>query len=129
MRRDGIINSRLQFHLSRLRHTDLFCISDSGLPSPRGVPLVDLALTYGLPGFLPTLTAVLDTVVTEGAYASEDVVAANKPVHEHLTSLPGLELIDHASFKAKVAECAFVVRTGEATPFANVILRAGVPWL
>jgi D-ribose pyranose/furanose isomerase RbsD len=43
--------------------------------------------------------------------------------------LPGLERVPHEEFKAQVGHARFVVRTGEATPYANVLLRAGVPFL
>ncbi|WP_429426037.1 RbsD/FucU domain-containing protein [Nocardia sp. GAS34] len=28
-----------------------------------------------------------------------------------------------------MGRCRFVVRTGQAQPYANILLRAGVPWL
>lgn len=129
MRIKGIINAQLQQRLTELRHTDLFAISDSGLPVPAHVAVVDLALCYGVPGFLQTLDLVLCEVVVEAAWNSASVVEANPAVSLRLKALPNLQLIDHTDFKAKVSDCSFVVRTGEATPFANVILQAGVPWL
>lgn len=128
MRKKGIINAQLQQRLTELRHTDLFAISDSGLPVPPHVPVVDLALCYGVPGFLQTLDLVLHEVTVEGAWNSRDVDESNPAVKSRLETLPSLQLIDHMDFKTKVSDCSFVVRTGEATPFANVILQAGVPW-
>lgn len=128
MRKNGIINAQLQQRLTELRHTDLFAISDSGLPVPPHVPVVDLALCYGVPGFLQTLDLVLHEVTVEGAWNSRDVDESNPAVKSRLETLPNLQLIDHLDFKTKVSDCSFVVRTGEATPFANVILQAGVPW-
>lgn len=128
MRKKGIINAQLQQRLTELRHTDLFAISDSGLPVPPHVPVVDLALCYGVPGFLQTLDLVLHEVTVEGAWNSRDVDESNPAVKSRLETLPNLQLIDHLDFKARVSDCSFVVRTGEATPFANVILQAGVPW-
>jgi D-ribose pyranase len=128
LRIKGIINAQLQQRLTELRHTDLFAISDSGLPVPSHVPVVDLALCYGVPGFLQTLDLVLEEVTVEAAWTSRNVVQANPVVNSRLKSLPDLQLIDHSDLKTKVSDCSFVVRTGEATPFANVILQAGVPW-
>ncbi len=52
MRSGGIINAQLSRVLAELRHTDLFVISDSGLPVAAGGPeVVDLAVIYGVPSF------------------------------------------------------------------------------
>jgi D-ribose pyranase len=40
--------------------------------------------------------------------------------------LPQLKRIPHEELKQLVGKVAFVVRTGEARPYANVVLRAGV---
>jgi D-ribose pyranase len=124
----GIINAQLQQRLTELRHTDLFAISDSGLPVPPHVPVVDLALCYCIPGFIQTLHLILNEVTVQAAWSSQEVIQSNPVVNSRLKSLPNLQLIDHSGLKLRVSDCSFVVRTGEATPFANVILEAGVPW-
>ncbi len=129
MRRAGIVHADLARALTALRHTDLFVVSDSGLPAPPEVQVIDLAICYGVPGFLPVLRAILDEVVVEAAWGSHEVVQANPTLHRDLQELPGFDLVDHEEFKVEVGRARFVVRTGEATPYANVLLRAGVPWL
>ncbi|MFI6999971.1 D-ribose pyranase [Nocardia sp. NPDC050175] len=114
--------------LVALRHTDTFAVSDSGLPVPLGVPVIDLGISYGLPRFAPVLELILDEVAVEAAWGSADVVAANPEAADILTRLHA-ELLDHEEFKRRIGQCRFVVRTGEARPYANVLLRAGVPWL
>jgi D-ribose pyranase len=37
-----------------------------------------------------------------------------------------IEVVSHESFKARTSDAKAVVRTGEFTPYANVILIAGV---
>ena len=131
MKRDGIIHADLAARLAGLRHTDLLVVADSGLPVPDGVPVVDLAVVYGLPPFGPVLRAVLDEIVVEGATAATQVVEANPACHALLRdALPGtdLDLVPHEEFKRLVAGARCVVRTGEATPYANVLLRCGVPF-
>ncbi len=128
MRTTGIIHAELAAALTGLRHTDLFAISDSGLPVPAAVPVIDLGISYGFPRFEPILDLVLHEVTVEAAWASREVIAENPDAARLLTENLHAELIDHEAFKSRIAGCRFVVRTGEARPYANVLLRAGVPW-
>ncbi|MBE8516823.1 D-ribose pyranase [Amycolatopsis sp. H6(2020)] len=128
MKRSGLINGQLAKALADLRHTDLFAVSDSGLPVPGGVEVIDLGVVYGTPGFFTVLRPLLAEVTVEAAWASEDVVTASPEVHRALGELVEPQLIAHEDFKARLGQCRFVVRTGDATPYANVLLRAGVAW-
>ena len=71
MKRSGIINAPLAGHLARLGHTDLVVVADAGLPVPAHVPLVDLAIVFGLPRFTDVLDALLADIVVEYAWVSE----------------------------------------------------------
>ncbi|MFE7742228.1 D-ribose pyranase [Nocardia sp. NPDC057455] len=128
MRTSGLIHAELLAALTALRHTDLFAVSDSGLPSPVGVPVIDLGISYGLPRFEPILELILGEVTVEAAWGSRDVADTNPEAAALLSGL-NAELIDHDDFKQRIGASRFVVRTGEARPYANVLLRAGVPWL
>ncbi|WP_216902938.1 D-ribose pyranase [Nocardia alni] len=129
MRTSGLIHAELISALTGLRHTDLFAVSDSGLPVPPGIPVVDLGISYGFPRFEPILELILQEVTVEAAWGSREVTAENPDTATFLTERLNTELLDHEDFKRRIGECRFVVRTGEARPFANVLLRAGVPWL
>lgn len=128
MRRSGILHAELNRQLSLLGHTDTVVLSDAGLPIPRHVPVVDLAVVLGLPRLRPVLDALLETVVVEGAVLADE--ARGGPAEQLL--LPGLpeavEWVSHAELKTRCADAAFAIRTGETTPYANVILRSGVPF-
>jgi D-ribose pyranase len=128
VKRTGLINGQLTRALAGLRHTDLFAVSDSGLPVPGGVEVIDLGVVYGIPDFLTVLRPVLAEVTVEAAWASRDVADVNPDVHRALDDLVGPQLLAHEDFKERLAQCRFVVRTGDATPYANVLLRAGVAW-
>jgi len=131
MRSRGIINAQLSRVLSELRHTDLLVIADSGLPIAVGGPeVVDLAVVYGVPSFESVLRAVLGEIVVEGATAAAEITDANPACWSLLreTLDDDVELVPHETFKASTALARAVVRTGEATPYANVLLRCGVPF-
>lgn len=124
MRKSGLLNPALAGAVARLGHTDTFVIADCGLPIPHEVPVIDLTLIFGIPTFADTLAALLDEVVVEAA-----TIADSTPT-EVRSLLPAVPLteVSHDNLKREVARASFVVRTGSTTPFANVILRSGVPF-
>ncbi|HUR04597.1 MAG TPA: D-ribose pyranase [Nonomuraea sp.] len=129
MKRSGILNGQLAGALARLGHTDQLVVCDVGLPIPRGPEVVDLAFRLGVPSFEDVLGTLLDELVIESSVAAEEVGARNSACHMLLmTRLSPLLLVPHEELKRMVADARLVVRTGEATPYANVILRCGVPF-
>ena len=52
MKKSGILNAPLSQIVARMGHTDKLVICDSGLPIPKGVDLVDLAVTQNIPRFI-----------------------------------------------------------------------------
>lgn len=130
MKRSGILNVELAGRCARLGHTDLVCVADCGLPVPAHVPVVDLAVVQGLPRFAAVLDALLDELVVEEHVVAEEITGAPAEgvVQDRLDRLGTRSAVSHEELKRLVHECAFVVRTGEATPYANVLLRCGVPF-
>jgi len=130
MLRDGILNAPLAGALARLGHTHQVVIADAGLPLPYGVPgctIVDLTLVAGIPRFEQVLDAVLDAIVVDRAEAALE--SRPHPAHQWIAArLDSLSLISHDELKARLPETQLVVRTGESTPYANVILHCGVPF-
>lgn len=128
MKRRGILNVELAARCARLGHTDLVCVADCGLPVPADVPVVDLAVVAGLPRFGDVLAVLVDELVVEGHTVAEEITGtyAEHVLAEHRGRLGAGDRTTHEELKQIVSRCAFVVRTGEATPYANVILRCGV---
>jgi D-ribose pyranase len=128
MKREGIINARLAGALAGLGHTDHVVVCDAGLRIPPGPEVVDLAFRFGVPSFETVLSGLLEELVVEGATAAEEV-ERNPRSHEILvTRLPDLGFVPHEELKRMVPAAKLVIRTGEATPYSNVILRCGVPF-
>ena len=128
MKREGIINARLAGALAGLGHTDHVVVCDAGLPIPPGLEVVDLAFRFGVPAFETVLSGVLDELVIEGATAAEEVERNSRSYEFLTTRLPDLGFVPHEDLKRMVPGAKFVIRTGEATPYSNVILRCGVPF-
>ena len=100
-------------------------IADAGLPIPAETVRIDLALTNGVPGAAQTLKVVLDEMKVEKVILAEEVNDRNpKFLADVQALLPGVpvEFVTHSEFKTRTASARAVVRTGEFSPYANVIL-------
>lgn len=125
------INPALSRVISETGHTDLIVVTDAGLPIPPDAERIDLAYRPGAPAFLDVLDTVLAELVVEGATVSAEVAEISPHVLEALRGrLPGIEieLVPHVEFKTRTRAARAFVRSGEFTPYANVILHAGVAY-
>lgn len=127
MKKNGILNSEITKVLADLGHTDTIVIADCGLPIPPSVKKVDLALAFGNPSFLDILNLLKDEMVIEKVTIATEMEEKNKLLYQEITqSFPAIEKVSHEEFKEKSKQAMAVIRTGEATPYANIILHAGV---
>ena len=97
-------------------------------PCP-GYAGIDLALTRGIPSFLDTLQVVLAEMAVEQAIIAEEMITVSPDLYEALVALLGdipIQTISHEAFKVQSGVARAVIRTGEYTPYANVILCSGV---
>lgn len=130
MRVGGIINPGLAGALARLRHTDTLVVTDAGLPVPDGPLLIDVAVVYGLPRFADVLAAVVGELVVGAVTVATETMHSNPAVWELLSDMrPRPDLVAHEELKRRVADSSLVIRTGENSPYANVILHCGVAFL
>ncbi|MBU9711222.1 D-ribose pyranase [Evansella tamaricis] len=127
MKKHGILNRDIAQVLAKLGHTDKIVIADCGLPVPAHVPCIDLSIKLGFPSFESVLDEVLNDMVVEEAFCAEEMEGKNKELYNEikLKQFP-IRFMDHESFKVKTHEAKVIIRTGEATPYANIILSAGV---
>ena len=130
MRSNGtILNGQLSRIISETGHTDGLVISDAGLPVPLGMERVDLALREGVPAFLDVLDAVVGELAVEAITLAEEIRASSSQMLDEIAArLPGIEtrFVPHTEFKRLTCQARAVVRSGEFTPYANVLLQAGV---
>ncbi|MBK3637125.1 D-ribose pyranase [Streptomyces asoensis] len=127
MKKAGILNRHLAGALAGLGHGDGVLVCDAGMPIPDGPRVVDLAFRAGVPSFAEVVDGLLDELVVEGATAAAEVRGANPAAAALLDGhFPELDLVAHEELKRLSAGARLVVRTGEARPYANVLLRCGV---
>ena len=129
MKKGPLINQPISAVLAGLGHTDSLVIADAGLPIPPSTQRIDLALTRGIPSFLDTLQVVLAEMAVEQAIIAEEMITVSPDLYEALVALLGdipIQTISHEAFKVQSGVARAVIRTGEYTPYANVILCSGV---
>lgn len=129
MKLGGVLNHQLSTVIAEMGHTDGLTVSDAGLPVPLGVERIDLAVSPGVPSFAQVLSAIASELRVEEIVVASEAFDANPDALRVIeANFPGVPVksVPHTDFKALTRETRAVVRTGECTPYANVILRSGV---
>lgn len=130
MKKTGILNSDISRVLSYMGHTDRIAIGDCGLPIPDETERIDLALAFGVPTFMQTLETVAGDMKIEKIILAEEIKTQNPKVLSEIEALfaeQGVEtqFVSHAQLKELTKDCKAVIRTGETTAYANIILQSG----
>lgn len=129
MKKIGVLNQPISSVIAGLGHMDTLVIADAGLPIPLETQRIDLALAEGIPTFLDTLRFVLTEMQVERAIVAEEMLKVSPNIYQSLLELLGevtVETVPHLVFKEQTRSARAIIRTGEFTPYANVMLVAGV---
>lgn len=130
LKKNGILNSEISKVLSDLGHTDEIVIADAGLPIPSHVKKIDLALSLSEPSFIRVLELVLADMKVEVVILAKEIEIKNPPqlqaIKDVLVEEEEISFITHENFKKELKNVKAIIRTGEATPYSNIILKAGV---
>jgi D-ribose pyranase len=128
MLRGGILHPGILGLLARFRHTNTIVIADRGFPYWPQVETFDLALVDDLPKVTDVLRAVVPLVVVGKVWMAQEFLAANqKEVANEFRRLTGgteIEFEPHAEFKRRVPGAIGLIRTGDTTPYGNVVLES-----
>lgn len=139
MKKTTLLNSHLSTLVASVGHTDTIVLADAGLPIPRGPQRIDLAVSPDLPSLLLVFSALLSELQLESVTLAEEIITASPELHQLLLAQVAeaamaqgkdiaLSYLSHEQFKQDTTQAKAVVRTGECTPYANMILRCGVPF-
>jgi D-ribose pyranase len=129
LRKDGLQNAEIQKIIAGLGHTQFIVICDVGLPIPKGVQVVDLALADGFPDFLSVLRLIARELVYEKYVYAEEMQQVSGGLLEEMKAVLGdadAQTVPHEAFKRMTCEARAIIRTGSRQPYANVILIGGV---
>lgn len=129
MKKTKVINSNLSRVISQMGHFDKIAIGDAGTPVPEQTEKIDLAVTCDIPKFLDVLDNVLEELEVQKIYLAEEIKSENpdmlQQIQRHLPQT-AIEFISHDKLKKELNDCKAFVRTGEMTPFANIMLESNV---
>lgn len=136
MKRTPLLNRHLSELVASLGHKEEIIIADAGLPVPPGVRVIDLAVSEGVPGFRDLLKALRSELVVEGALwaeeSSHELSTLMQQEMDRWSEETAREIatsrVSHTEFKSRSEHVRAVIRTGEFTPYANILLRSGVPF-
>jgi D-ribose pyranase len=129
MKKRGILQHELSDLIARMGHTDTLVICDAGLPVPPGVQRIDLAISGGVPSFMQVLKPLLEDLAVESVVIASEQREVSPEFHEELKSALGsipIKEVPHTEFKQMTGDARAVIRTGEFTYYANIIIVAGV---
>lgn len=129
MKKSVLLNSAVSSVVASMGHTDTLTIGDCGLPI-RGTERIDLCLKKGVPGFIDTLETILTELHVEKAIIAEETKAVSPEMHKEILKALGegveIEYVSHEELKKRSETSRAVIRTGECTSYANIILCSGV---
>lgn len=128
MIQNGILNLAVASLLRRVRHTNTLAIADRGFPSWSDVETIDLSLVDDVPTVLQVLGAILADFKIGKAWIAEEFLAENdEPVQRvFYEALSPVELLHepHVDFKRRILACVGLIRTGDTTQYANIVLES-----
>ncbi|MBC2850097.1 D-ribose pyranase [Cetobacterium sp. 8H] len=133
MKKGRLLNSELSYEISKIGHTSHITLCDAGLPIPKEVKRIDLAIEAGFPSFIKTLDAILSEMMVEEIILASEIKSINPKVYNEILDTfkkngmnPKITEVSHENFKLITKESEAIVRTGECSPYANIILKSGV---
>ena len=125
----GILNPQILSLLARVRHTNALVISDRGFPFWPQIETVDISVVDDLPTVLQLIAAVRANHHFTQAYMAREFqknnsAATRASFAKGLAGIP-LKFEPHIAFKKRVPHAIGLIRTGDTTQYANLILISG----
>lgn len=122
----ALLNPAVAALIRRVNHTQILLVADRGFPIPPDLETVDLSLTADLPTIPQVLAAVEpDLPLDRILLAAELAEAAPERWRLHQESGRHVEAVPHAELKRLAGFAVGCIRTGDSTPYANLLLVGG----
>lgn len=145
MKTRGVLHNELAKVIATMGHGDMLVVTDRGFPFPRHemTACIDVSIGRDLPKVVDVVKVVLEELEIEKVIIAEETKQLSPHVYEAFQKILSgrrnkgnpieQEVIPHQEFKHLVLNGALegkemkaMVKTGEFTPFANIILISGV---
>ncbi|MEI6604745.1 MAG: D-ribose pyranase [Verrucomicrobiota bacterium] len=129
MKEIGIINRELARVLSAQGHGDMLMVVDAGFAIPKHADVVDISLTENCPMLIDTLQVLKHFFSVEKLIFADKTQEVSPTLFNNITGLFGedvpVEIVTHPQIKEISRNVKAVIRTGDFTAYANVILVSG----
>ena len=129
MKEVGIVNRELARVLSAQGHGDLLMVVDAGFAIPKNVDVGDISLSENSPMLIDTLMELKKFFSVEKLIFADKTKEVSPSLFNNITALFGddipVEIVTHPQIKELSTRVKSVIRTGDFTAFANVILVSG----
>jgi D-ribose pyranase len=126
---NGILNPQINSLLARVRHTNMLVIADRGFPFWPMIETVDISLIDDVPTVLQVFQAIRSNFEISEVIMAQEFTKANTPdVTKALATAIGqipLQYEAHVDFKKHVPDAIGLIRTGDTTQYANMIIVSG----
>ena len=137
MKKHALLNAPLSHVIATMGHTDQLVVGDAGLPIPAAPERIDLAVSQGVPRFMDVVRAITEEMQIERVIMAREFTEVSPALHaellahlQHIAEIQNkaiiFDYVSHEEFKLATHTSKAVVRTGECTPYANVIFVSGV---
>lgn len=129
MKEIGVLNRELATILSEQGHGDMLMVVDAGFAIPKGIEVLDLCLKKNVPTVIEVLEIISEYFSVEKMIISQETkqhnpTFFNKTSKVFRTEFPA-QIISHLDLKKTSKEVKAIIRTGDFTAYANVILISG----
>ncbi len=128
MLQTSIINPHVLDLLAKIRHTNTLVIADAAFPYWPQIETVDISLTRGIPTVLDLLDLLTPVFQIGHIWQAEEFLSHNSPevIARFARSFGSIPLTReaHLEFKKRVPHAIGLIRSGDATPYGNIIVQS-----
>ena len=128
MLQTGILNPHVLDLVARIRHTNTLVIADWAFPYWPEIETVDISLTKGIPTVLDVLDLLKENFKIGKIWQADEFAQVNDAatIQKFEQSFGAIPLVrePHIEFKKRVPQAIGLIRTGDATPYGNIILES-----
>jgi D-ribose pyranase len=126
--RNGILNPAINALLSRVRHTNALVVADRGFPFWPQIETVDISLVDDIPRVLDVFKAiqanfVIGKIVMANEFRQVNDSATVHSFEQCFGDIPAI-VEPHAQLKQRVPSAIGLIRTGDTTQYANMVLES-----
>ena len=131
MLQKGILNPQILQLIARIRHTNTLAIADWAFPFWPQIETVDISLTRNIPTVLDVLDLLQPDFKIGRIWQAQEFLATNpaETVDRFDQAFSGfteatVQRLPHLDFKAMVPGAIGLIRTGDTTPYGNIIIES-----